>query len=128
MMQNYEIEIFCPEEYTEKKADAKYSDVIKTTYYSTTCEKERPVNIVLPARYSEEKEYPVLYVLHGIFGTQNDMNNNSIIIQNMMTEGIANDRENGFAIRYKLLKLLKLARGVISVIEFFFKLSLVSRR
>ena len=90
-MKNYKIETFCPEKYTEKKADDKYSDVIKTTYYSTTCEKERPVNIVLPVGYSEEKEYPVLYVLHGIFGTQNDMNNNSIIIQNMMTEGIAKD-------------------------------------
>ncbi len=65
MMQNYEIEIFCPEEYTEKNADAGYSDVIKTTYYSTTCEKDRPVNIVLPVGYSEENVYPVLYVLHG---------------------------------------------------------------
>lgn len=91
IMQNYEIEIFCPEEYSKRNTDIKYSDVIKTTYYSTTCEKERPVNIVLPVGYSEDKEYPVLYVLHGIFGTQNDMNNNSITIQNMMTEGIAKD-------------------------------------
>lgn len=90
-MTDLEIEIFCPEEYSKKNADIKYSDVIKTTYYSTTCEKDRPVNIVLPAGYSEDKEYPVLYVLHGIFGTQNDMNNNSITIQNMMTAGIAKD-------------------------------------
>ena len=33
----------------------------------------------------EDKEYPVLHVLHGIFGTQNDMNNSGITIQNMMT-------------------------------------------
>ncbi len=91
IMQNNEIEIFCPEEYTKRNTGVKYSDVIKTTYYSTTCEKDRPVNIVLPDGYSEDKEYPVLYVLHGIFGTQNDMNNNSITIQNMMTEGIAKD-------------------------------------
>ncbi|MDE7249437.1 MAG: esterase family protein, partial [Lachnospiraceae bacterium] len=90
-MTDLEIEIFCPEEYSKKNADIKYSDVIMTTYYSTTCEKDRPVNIVLPAGYSEGKEYPVLYVLHGIFGTQNDMNNNSITIQNMMTAGIAKD-------------------------------------
>lgn len=90
-MTDLEIEIFCPEEYSKKNADIKYSDVIKSTYYSTTCEKDRPVNIVLPAGYSEDKKYPVLYVLHGIFGTQNDMNNNSITIQNMMTAGIAKD-------------------------------------
>lgn len=90
-MQNYEIEIFCPEKYSGRNADTEYSEVIKTTYYSTTCEKDRPVNIVLPAGYSEDKAYPVLYVLHGIFGTQDDMNNNSITIQNMMTEGIAKE-------------------------------------
>ncbi len=90
-MQDCEIEILCPSEYTKRNSDVTYSNVIKTTYYSTTCEKNRPVNIVLPAGYSEDKDYPVLYVLHGIFGSQNDMNNNSVTIQNMMTKGIAKD-------------------------------------
>ena len=90
-MHNCKIEIFCPEEYTKRNTDVRYSDVIKTTYYSTTCEKDKPVNIVLPEGYSEDKKYPILYLLHGIFGTQNDMNNNSITIQNMMTKGIAKD-------------------------------------
>ena len=52
-MHNCKIEIFCPEEYTKRNTDVKYSDVIKTTYYSTICEKDRPVNIVMPEGYSE---------------------------------------------------------------------------
>lgn len=90
-MQEYEIEIFCPEEYSKKSEQGEYSELIKARYYSTTCEKERNVNILLPVGYTEEKEYPVLYVLHGIFGTENDMTFNSVTIQNMTAKGAAEE-------------------------------------
>lgn len=91
MMQEYGIEIFCPEEYSKKSEQGEYSELIKTQYYSTTCEKERNVNILLPVGYTEEKKYPVLYVLHGIFGTENDMTFNSVTIQNMTAKGAAEE-------------------------------------
>lgn len=40
------------------------------TYYSTTCGRTRGVNIMLPANYDENKEYPVLYALHGYWGDE----------------------------------------------------------
>jgi predicted alpha/beta superfamily hydrolase len=42
---------------------------------------ERGANILLPADYSEDKKYAVLYFLHGIFGDENSLiadNNNKI--------------------------------------------------
>lgn len=56
-----------------KKEDTTYGELIKTSYYSTTCEKERNVIVLLPANYTEEKKYPVCYVLHGIFGDETSM-------------------------------------------------------
>ena len=90
-MQEYGIEIFCPEEYSEKSEQTDYGELIKTTYYSTTCEKDRNVNILLPAGYTEEKEYPVLYILHGIFETQDSMTFNSVTIGNMIAKGAAKE-------------------------------------
>ncbi len=93
-MDNVEIEVDVPFSYTAIRTGVEYGEIIKTTYYSTTCEKDRPVNIVLPAGYSEDEEYPVLYVLHGIFCDENtmmDSNSTHIIIGNMMDEGIAKD-------------------------------------
>lgn len=40
------------------------------TYYSNTCKRTRGVNIMLPANYDENKEYPVLYALHGYWGDE----------------------------------------------------------
>lgn len=85
------IYIMCPSEYLKKSADVKYSELIRTKYYSTTCEKERNVNILLPADYSEDKEYPVLYFLHGIFGDENSMIGCGPTIENMMAKGAAEE-------------------------------------
>ncbi len=74
----------------------QYGEIVKTSYYSTTCEKDRNVIVLLPAGYSEDKEYPVMYVLHGIFGDETSMigDGNSgirIIIGNMIADGLAED-------------------------------------
>lgn len=93
---DYDISIICPKELTVKSKDASYGELVRTSYYSNTCEKERKVNILLPAGYSEEKRYPVMYVLHGIFGDENSMVGNGtsgipITLGNMMNEGIAKE-------------------------------------
>lgn len=88
-------EITMPSEYASKKDGVNYPAVEKKSYYSTTCEKNRNVNIVLPDGYSEDKKYPVLYILHGIFGDENSMTDNGtniiVPIQNMMAEGLAEE-------------------------------------
>lgn len=45
------------------------------TYYSTTVEREKNANILLPAGYSKEEQYPVLYILHGYWGDENSLLN-----------------------------------------------------
>ncbi len=51
-----------------RQEGVEYSRPETVTYYSTTCEMDRKFNIYLPVGYSTEKEYPVLYLLHGIGG------------------------------------------------------------
>lgn len=91
-----EVEIKAPATYQGKKTGVTYGEMVKTSYYSTTCEKNRNVIVLLPNAYKEEKEYPVLYVLHGIFGNETSMigDGNSglrITVGNMMAEGLAED-------------------------------------
>lgn len=95
-MANFEAEITCPVSYTIMKVDTDYGEIVKTKYDSKTCGRERNVNIVLPAGYSKDKKYPVLYVLHGIFGDENSMlgDGNSgarVIIGNLVKEGLAKE-------------------------------------
>ena len=54
-----------PEEILEKRDGVEYPKFEKYTYYSRTAERDTPVNVLLPAGYFEDKEYPVLYILHG---------------------------------------------------------------
>lgn len=94
-MDKVDIEITMPSELGSKKSDVGYGELIKKTYYSTTCEKDRNVNILLPDGYSEDKKYPVMYVLHGIFGNEDSMTDagTNIItpIGNMIADGTAKE-------------------------------------
>ncbi len=63
----------CPDEYTKDRLEVLYGTLTKVKYYSDTCGRERKVNILLPAGYTEEKKYPVLYVLHGYWGNEDSM-------------------------------------------------------
>ncbi|MDE7298620.1 MAG: esterase family protein [Lachnospiraceae bacterium] len=60
----------CPDEVSKKRADTAYGTVIHKTYASKTTGLDRGVSILLPPNYSDEKTYPVLYLLHGIFGNE----------------------------------------------------------
>lgn len=82
----------------QEKAGVQYGTVKSGTYYSTTCNRNKPYNILLPANYSENKKYPVLYVLHGYWENQDRMiikGNNTMytrqIIGNAIAEGAAED-------------------------------------
>lgn len=61
-----------PTDYTKKKADVVYGEKKNITYPSKTTGKDRKAVVVLPTGYNENKKYPVVYLLHGIGGDQNE--------------------------------------------------------
>ena len=67
-----------------KKDSVTYGTVRSLTYYSQTAERETPVNVILPPNYTEDKEYPVLYILHGFTDTQDWMLRNDVALVNML--------------------------------------------
>lgn len=88
-------------ECSEKLEEKAHSEILKrregvtyprfeaATYYSTTAERETPVNVLLPQDYSEDKKYPVVYVLHGYWCDQNQMTAENMHIAAMLTNLIA---------------------------------------
>ena len=67
-----------------KKDGVTYGTVRSLTYYSQTAERETPVNVILPPNYTEDKEYPVLYILHGFTDTQDWMLRDDVALVNML--------------------------------------------
>ncbi len=65
-------EIAPPDDYKERQDDVTYGAKTDFTYDSTTTGTTRHAYIVLPAGYTESKEYPVVYLLHGIGGDENE--------------------------------------------------------
>jgi enterochelin esterase-like enzyme len=90
---NNEIEERCPVTVTATRADVKYGEFTHGTYFSETCGLERGYSILLPADYSKDKKYPVLYLLHGIFGNEysfsgDEANKIKEIVGNMAADGL----------------------------------------
>ncbi len=86
----------CPAEAEATRSDVTYGTFTHATYYSDTCRMERGYSILLPADYREDKKYPVLYLLHGIFGDEysfsNDGSNKIIeITGNMAADGLIDE-------------------------------------
>lgn len=94
-MRNITIAMDCPTSNSSARPNVNYGSMVHKTYYSTTTRSNRGVNILLPANYSTSKQYPVLYVLHGIFGDENSMidSSNAIkeIVGNRVTDGSASE-------------------------------------
>lgn len=89
---NDEVEERCPSSISETRKGVTYGAYTHGTYYSETCGMERGYSILLPADYSTEKQYPVLYLLHGIFGneysfSQDASNKIKEIVGNMAADG-----------------------------------------
>nr|CAB93667.1 endoxylanase [Ruminococcus flavefaciens] len=47
--------------------------VEKKTYMCKFTGKQKSCNVILPPNYDPSKKYPVMYILHGIMGSENDM-------------------------------------------------------
>lgn len=82
-----------PSGYASLKQDVQYGTLKEDSYYSNFTKTTRKCNILLPPNYSEEKEYPVLYLLHGIGGDHNEWVREGgqprRIIGNLIAEGKA---------------------------------------
>lgn len=61
-----------PAGFDAKAEGVTYGKTVLRSYASTTTGRNRKVMILLPPDYTEEKEYPVLYLLHGIGGDENE--------------------------------------------------------
>ena len=91
-----EIEERCPVTVTATRKDVTYGEFTHGTYDSKTCGLERGYCILLPADYNTDKKYPVLYLLHGIFGNEYSFSgdaSNKIkeIVGNMAADGLIDE-------------------------------------
>lgn len=72
-----------------------YPTFTRCTYYSSTAGRDTNVNVLLPPDYSEDKEYPVLYILHGFYDNETWMArpvvNLSTIYNNLLADGEAEE-------------------------------------
>lgn len=70
-----------------------YGTLSTISYNSTTTGTTRKARVILPAGYSTDKKYPVLYLLHGIGGDQNEWLGGEPVnvIGNLIAEGKAKD-------------------------------------
>ena len=82
-----------PNDSHSQKAGVTYPQVKKTQYFSKKANKNKNVNVMLPANYDESKKYPVLYILHGFFENEDRMiltgNNPPIRTREIITNAIA---------------------------------------
>ena len=81
-----------PQSSTAENPGVKYGTYKRETIYSDVCKRSKSFNVLLPAGYTPEKKYPVLYVLHGYGGdefTMTEMGDASLRIRFIVGNAIA---------------------------------------
>ena len=81
-----------PQSSTAENPGVKYGTYKRETIYSDVCKRNKSFNVLLPAGYTPEKKYPVLYVLHGYGGdefTMTEMGDASLRIRFIVGNAIA---------------------------------------
>lgn len=77
---------------TAENPGVQYGTYKHETIYSGVCKRNKSFNVLLPAGYTTEKKYPVLYVLHGYGGdeyTMTEMGDASLRIRYIVGNAIA---------------------------------------
>lgn len=85
-----EIATYAPGGFDSRRQDIEPGTVDTVIYFSETVGVERAAIIYTPPGYSENKQYPVLYLLHGIGGDETEWLDNGqphIILDNLYAEG-----------------------------------------
>lgn len=84
-----------PDGAEDQREGITYPKFQKYTYYSSTAGRDTNINVLLPPDYSEDKEYPVLYILHGFYDNETWMTrpvvNLSTIYNNLLADGAAEE-------------------------------------
>ena len=55
-----------------RQESVEYGEMVEIEYESSVTGKTRKANVLLPAGYTEDKQYPILYLLHGSEGDHNE--------------------------------------------------------
>ncbi|QEN03435.1 esterase family protein [Thiospirochaeta perfilievii] len=61
-----------PTNFKSRNSNVTYGELIKIKYNSTVVGNVREANVILPPNYDPNTKYPVLYLLHGIGGDENE--------------------------------------------------------
>ena len=84
-----------PDGAEEVRDGIAYPKFTRCSYFSSTAGRDTNVNVLLPPDYSEDKEYPVLYILHGFYDNEAWMArpvvNLSTIYNNLLADGEAEE-------------------------------------
>ena len=84
-----------PEGAETQREGITYPEFTRYSYFSNTAGRDTNVNVLLPPDYSEDKEYPVLYILHGFYDSEQWMArpvvNLSTIYNNLLADGEAEE-------------------------------------
>lgn len=80
-----------PPDFDQTQAGVTYGETVLVRYDSSTTETERRAMVLLPPDYDPEKEYPVLYLLHGIGGDETEWSGGrpTWVIGNLIASGEA---------------------------------------
>lgn len=73
-----------PDAVFARQEGVSYPTFQKYTYYSRTAHRDTPVNVLLPTDYDEQRTYPVLYILHGYWDTQDWMARDAVGLNVML--------------------------------------------
>ena len=96
-MKKYEelVELKPEDSIYEKQEGVKYAEFKKYTYYSRTAERDTNMNVLLPVDYTEDKKYPVLYILHGFWDSEDWMARPevslNVMLANLQAQGLAKE-------------------------------------
>ena len=76
-----------------KQADVAYGEIVEIEYESSVTGTTRKANVLLPAGYTTEKQYPVLYLLHGSEGDHNEWKKGDpkYVVGNVIASGEAKE-------------------------------------
>ena len=74
-----------PEGYDQAVEGVEYPVFEKYPYFSQTAGRETGINVMLPRNYDESKEYPVLYILHGFYDTEDWMARDIVALSQILT-------------------------------------------
>lgn len=82
-----------PSGFDVRREGVTYGKTVFHTYLSRTTGTFRKVMVLLPPEYDEARQYPVLYLLHGIGGDQNEWAHGKpdVVIGNLIADGEAPD-------------------------------------